>query len=330
MSGLDLPPTAQPHAIQVTTTGRLHLGFFDLNGGLGRRFGSIGLSLDQPLTAFTLRHADAFSASGPGSARALKLVQQLALAWQLPGGAAVHMQHCLPEHSGLGSGTQLALALGSALGQLHGRVITPLAIAEASGRGRRSGIGIGTFVQGGVIVDGGRNEHTRVPPVIARMAFPDDWRVLLILDQTASGIHGSAELEAFRRLPEFPAALAAELCRYVLMQALPALAEHDLAGFGSAIQALQQHTGDHFAAAQGGRYASARVAAVLDQLQQQGVHCFGQSSWGPTGFAIFASQAEAEAARLQLGQSAVDLAGLEFLVCRGRNQGAELRALYTA
>ncbi len=31
----------------VRCSARLHLGFFDLNGGLGRRFGSLGLSLDR-------------------------------------------------------------------------------------------------------------------------------------------------------------------------------------------------------------------------------------------------------------------------------------------
>ena len=33
-------------SVRVATTARLHLGFLDLNGGLGRRLGSIGLSID--------------------------------------------------------------------------------------------------------------------------------------------------------------------------------------------------------------------------------------------------------------------------------------------
>ena len=32
--------------VQVTTAARLHLGFLDLAGDLGRRFGSIGLAID--------------------------------------------------------------------------------------------------------------------------------------------------------------------------------------------------------------------------------------------------------------------------------------------
>ena len=40
--------------VQVTTAARLHLGFLDLAGDLGRRFGSIGLAID----AFETRVAE--------------------------------------------------------------------------------------------------------------------------------------------------------------------------------------------------------------------------------------------------------------------------------
>ena len=43
--------------IEVTAPARLHLGFLDLNGGLGRRFGSIGLAVDQPATRLTVARA---------------------------------------------------------------------------------------------------------------------------------------------------------------------------------------------------------------------------------------------------------------------------------
>ena len=79
---------------------------------------------------------------------------------------------------------------------------------------------------------------------------------------------------------------AADLCRLVLMQALPALAEADLAAFGDAITRLQERLGDYFAAAQGGRFASPRVAAALARLDRLGATGIGQSSWGPTGFAF--------------------------------------------
>ena len=71
------------------------------------------------------------------------------------------------------------------------------------------------------------------------------------------------------------------------MKALPALANCDIAAFGSAIKELQARLGDYFAPIQGGsRFSSPDVAAVLDLLESEGALGIGQSSWGPTGFAF--------------------------------------------
>ena len=59
-------------------------------------------------------------------------------------------------------------------------------------------------------------------------------------------------------------------------------------------EGLQQVVGDTFAPAQGGRFASSAVAEALAWLASEGVAGVGQSSWGPTGFAILASEGEAQ------------------------------------
>ena len=76
----------------------------------------------------------------------------------------------------------------------------------------------------------------------------------------------------------------------MLMQALPALVERDIEGFGDAIGELQRITGDYFSPAQGGRFSSRAVAEALAWLESQGIAGVGQSSWGPTGFAIMAGE----------------------------------------
>jgi predicted sugar kinase len=40
--------------VTVTVPARLHLGFVDLNGELGRRFGSLGIAIDTPRTRLSL------------------------------------------------------------------------------------------------------------------------------------------------------------------------------------------------------------------------------------------------------------------------------------
>ena len=104
--------------VSVTTSARLHMGFFDLNGNLGRHFGGIGLSLHNPVTALTIAAADKVSATGPVAERATKIAEQIMQSLSLCGGVHIELAQAIPEHSGLGSGTQLSLAIGMAISHL--------------------------------------------------------------------------------------------------------------------------------------------------------------------------------------------------------------------
>ena len=318
-------------SIKVTTAGRLHMGFFDLHGGLGRKFGSIGLSLSQPNLELIASHSGTLSVIGAEtiSSRAANIAKKLLSQLSLPGQISLEINQHIPEHAGLGSGTQLALAIGTAISQLHGLNLSTAEIAKLTGRGNRSGIGIAAFEHGGLLVDGGRispiKSKSRIPPLLARYDFPEHWRILLILDTAQPGIHGQEELTAFDQLPPFSEKLAAQLCRHVLMQAMPAIIEQDLLAFGLAIQALQAHVGDYFAPAQGGRYASQRVGDVLNHLEKSGVGCFGQSSWGPTGFAVFES-ADAANTHLQQLKTIFTDPALDWMICSGSNKGANVES----
>jgi len=318
--------------MKVQCSGRLHMGFFDLHGGIGRKFGSIGLSLDEPSLAIEAGAAERLNVTGapavPGTvlAKASAVAQQLLNRLDLAGSVDLHVSQHIPEHAGLGSGTQIALAVGAAISHLYQLDLNARQIAALAGRGRRSGIGIAAFDHGGLLIDGGRSlapDANPVPPLLARYLFPEDWTILLVFDATQPGIHGEQEKLGFNQLPVFPENLAAHLCRHVLMQAMPAIVERDLAAFGHAIQVLQQHVGDYFAPVQGGRYASPLVAGVLHYLQQAGVACFGQSSWGPTGFAVFENSATAEVFAQQLQAKFTDQA-LSWKLCKANNRGADL------
>jgi beta-ribofuranosylaminobenzene 5'-phosphate synthase len=316
------PTDTLTRGVCVSAPARLHMGFFDLNGGLGRRYGSIGLCLDRPMTELRAWRTDqGFTAEGPSATRAVSIASQLAQSLDIRQGMHMKLVQAIPEHAGLGAGTQMSLAVGLAMSRLYDLGLIVKDVAMLTQRGARSGIGLGTFAQGGVVIDGGRGTQTGVPPVIARADFPEAWRIILIFDSTGTGVHGEAEIAAFKSLPEFPAEAAAVLCRHVLMQALPALAEHDLPAFGTGIRELQARTGDHFAPVQGGRYASPRVAAVLNWLEARQVNCFGQSSWGPTGFAIFANEQQAQEYLQKLEQG---FGELKFVLCKGRNEGGIL------
>jgi len=146
--------------------------------------------------------------------------------------------------------------------------------------------------------------------------------VIVVLDPRTEGMHGRDEQAAFARLADFEAASAAEICRLVLIKALPALAEHDIGSFGDAIARLQEIAGDYFAPAQGGvPYASAAVARAMEELRRHGARGIGQSSWGPTGFA-FAADAKEARHLCDCTRENTAAHGLDIAICKGVNHGA--------
>ena len=323
-------PAPNPDRVEVTAPARLHFGFIDLHGGLGRCFGSLGLAIDRPQVRLSACRSKSAAVVGPDSERVGRVLRVLEQHYGIGCPVQVQIEEAIPPHCGLGSGTQIALAAAAAVCALAGRTVSLPELANGLQRGARSGVGCGVFESGGFVVDGGRGQAQAAPPVISRLPFPEKWRVVLLFDRQITGLHGEQEAAAFRNLPRFPERQAEHLARLVLMKLLPALAETNLREFGSALTELQQTIGDHFAPAQGGRYASGRVERALKHLAAHGAAAHGQSSWGPTGFAIFEGQQEAEAAVRQLAQDRDgDLAYPESIqIVRGCNHGMRLQPAF--
>jgi beta-RFAP synthase len=318
---------AHAGAVRVVAPARLHLGFLDLNGSLGRMFGSIGLAIDTPQTIVTVQRSRSFSGQGPDHERAIKTLRSFARSFALEGSYDVRISAAIPPHAGLGSGTQLALAVGAALMALEGIDADPLRLGESMNRGARSAIGMAAFERGGFIVDAGRGTHDSSPPVVVQTAFPAAWRALLIMDNRTAGVHGDAESEAFAALPPMPEATAAHVCRLVLLQLVPGLMETDIAAFGAALTEIQRIVGEHFAGAQGGSpWSSPAVGRVIEKLRAEGAYGIGQSSWGPTGFA-FAPTQEIAARLYDSCIGAARAEGLEILIAEGRNRGASIERI---
>lgn len=287
----------------VEAPSRLHLGFADLHGGLGRRFGGVGVALAEPRLELTAQAADAFAAQGPNGKssvdsndvgrRVRAAAERFLQTHPDTRTARFEVRRAIPEHCGFGSGTQTALAVGHALAQLNNLELSSRDLMRCMERGKRSGVGVSAFEHGGLIVDGGKRNNDCPPPLLARFALPADWRIVLITDDAALGVHGAAESGAFERLPRFSAGCAGYMSRIVLMGLLPSVAEGDFPSFADAVTRLQDCIGDYFSTVQGGRYASPRVGRVLEYLRERRVRGIGQSSWGPTGFMFAPSEAYA-------------------------------------
>ena len=290
---------------RVAAPSRLHFGLLSLpaagpdrwpgldgNPGLPvRLFGGVGLMADAPGLAVCVEPAAEWVASGPLADRALAFACRVV--GTLPTGERrpfrVTVEHAPAEHTGLGVGTQLGLAVAKAVAIEAGHPDWPTTeLAFRAGRGERSAIGIHGFDLGGLIVEGGKQPGEAVSPLVARMAFPADWAVVLFAPTGDTAWHGGRERQAFARATEAGPSPAETdvLCRLVLTGLLPALASTDLDAFGEALYEVNARAGDAFAPAQGGRYAGPAVAACVARLRAAGVAGVGQSSWGPTVFAV--------------------------------------------
>lgn len=309
-----------PKSVLVTAPARLHMGFLDLSGALGRNFGSIGVALNSPATRIEISKSNQKQIS---HLRVEKSVATFCAAFNVSPNLTVDVFEEIPAHVGLGSGTQMALAVGAGLNALYELNLSVREIAAVMDRGLRSGIGIGVFENGSLVVDGGRGENTVTPPMLARFEIPQNWRFILVFDKRGQGLHGSQEIEAFKNLPPFPRAEAEKLSYLLLMQALPAIAEKDLGRFGDVITHLQATVGKHFAPAQGGIFTSETVAQAMSFLAGQGAVAIGQTSWGPTGFCLVEND-EIAVHLIQKAQTFFANTPLEFKIVTARNHGGEV------
>lgn len=264
------------NACRVTTGSRLHMGLLSAPGS-ARSFGGVGLMIDEPAIVVCARRAEKWSATGPSSARALDVVRGFS---EQP--VDVTVEQCPPEHVGLGVGTQLALAAATAAAQVLG---IPTPSPTALGRGARSGLGVHGFRHGGFLIDGGKGPGTTLAPLISRHPFPDDWAILLVTPPGPRGLSGDRERAAFTQVGVDPAATEA-LCRLALLDMTPALLEHDLAAFGDALFEFNRRAGLLFQKSQGGPYGSPGAEEMIETLRRHGLRGAGQSSWGPTLFAV--------------------------------------------
>lgn len=274
--------------MRVTASARLHLGFLNLNGDTNkRRYGSIGVGIKGFATAVNISHSDRVDVCGADDEYVARLSQTVLDYFRIDSGVRVEVEEHIPRHQGLGSGTQMALAIGAAITGLYGINAGVDELATATGRGGRSGVGLGVFQHGGFIVDSGKSGVHRPPTLIFHHDFPEEWQFVLVMDEEARGISGEEEIEAFNSLPDMSPDASAEICQLVLMEMLPSIIENDCVRFGASVGRIQASIGEFFSTVQGGLFASDKVRQTLELLQENKATGIGQTSWGPTGFAVF-------------------------------------------
>ncbi|OPX64137.1 MULTISPECIES: beta-ribofuranosylaminobenzene 5'-phosphate synthase [unclassified Methanoregula] len=322
----------------VRTPSRIHVTLIDLHGGSGRVDGGIGITLDEPGVLLEAELAPALSVSGGDPAvqdRVRGIVMDVLRKLGAGGNVAITIRSFYPSHVGLGSGSQLALAVARAIAELHGRHLPVKELAKIVGRGGTSGIGTAAFEYGGFIVDGGHrfgaggektdfrpsaaSRGVSPPPVIARHDFPADWRILLAIPNVPAGASGGREVDIFRDNCPVPLDEVRQLSHEILMRMLPGIASRDLDLFGSSINAVQALGFKRVEIA----HQPPQVTGLPDILRNAGAAGAGLSSFGPAVYAVG-----------DTGMTAIEQAAQSFmnehsggttLITTARNSGAVVR-----
>jgi beta-RFAP synthase len=284
-------------AVHVRAPCRLHFGMFSFGHADRPQFGGVGMMIDPPAVDVDIATAASFTISGALAERARQFVELAAAAWQLPALPQCHIDVRAPsDHVGLGVGTQLGLAIAAGLRRwLRLPEFSIEALAKAVGRANRSAVGTYGFQQGGLIVDAGITPERTTDRLKRRLEIPADWRIVLVRAEHQRGLAGAHEADAFARLPPVPEHITRELWRITEREMLPALERSDCDAFGEAVYQFGRLAGECFAPIQGGPFADAGIARLVKRIRDHGIRGVGQSSWGPTVFAICSSQAVAQA-----------------------------------
>jgi beta-RFAP synthase len=265
--------------------------------------------IQTPRLRLTIREAPGLEAAGPRRRPALRAAR---LAWTNdpacpdPAGeprCRIEVCEAPPQHVGLGTGTQLAMAVAAGLNVFFDRpALDAASLARRVGRGQRSAIGLYGFFEGGLLMEGGKTPSEEVSPLVGRVELPEAWRFVLVRPRGQRGLSGVAEQRAFARLPPVPAELTAALRREAAEVLLPAAAAGRFDEFSESLYRFGYEAGLSFAARQGGAFAGPRLTALVQSIRDLGVRGVGQSSWGPTLYVLLPSSDAAAEFLLRLRQ----------------------------
>ncbi len=316
------------------------------------------MMVDKPSVIVKVCPANQWSAQGPAARRAMAWARKALAIFQPHSSCAFHLEVIASPtpHTGLGTGTQLALAIAKAIrtacdlpdlrraadsnvpspppaqrnsggeGRVRGGKFLSAArltlpeLALAMGRGRRSAIGSYGFQSGGLILETGHDATGNLGKLQQRISVPTDWRIILITPRAEHGCHGRLESEAFAQLGTMSQTTSNRLLELATCRILPAALRNDPATFDQAVYQYGLLAGECFTPVQGGPFASTATTRRVEALRHLGIHGVGQSSWGPTLFAFLRN--DSPGALIAKLTPMPEFAGCDFLATGPDNRGA--------
>lgn len=290
----------------IKTPSRLHFTLIDLNGSYGRSDGGIGLTIQKP--SFTLygetsekgitvdfdEKINTESIKGECIKKINLAAEKVIKQFNIDNGFYFKVMEAYPDHSGLGSGTQIGLATSKLITESYGYDVGGWELGKIIGRGGTSGIGIFSFDNGGFIVDGGHNlkekgtflpsavSPAKPPQLIGRYDFPEEWDVLVAILNHNKPITGDTEIDIFQKYCPVPKGEVEQLSHLIFMNLIPFLLEKDLPAFGDVINKIQTKGFKKVEI----NLQSLMLRDLMNKIREFGAYGVGMSSFGPAVYTI--------------------------------------------
>ena len=329
--------------IRVTTPCRIHLSLIDENGYTGRVDGGIGLMLDRPNVIFeATNRAEEFKIEAHRYYReSIEVINEQASkifkAFNISNkNFHFNLKRYFPSHVGLGSKTQLSLAIAVAITKLKNINDTSLIdLTKLVNRGGTSGIGWRGFEKGGFIVDAGhefgkgKEKETFLPSsaskeadpalTILRYPVPEHWRFVLVIPNVKKGAYGDEEISIFQSHAPIPKVEVNEVSHQILMKIVPGIIKKDLECFGEGLMRVQNIGFKKIEIS----LQHEIVKKTLAFFKEYGVKAFGMSSFGPSVIGIVESDEEANKLLKDVQMRLSSIVGHIYL-CKPDNNGAKI------
>jgi beta-ribofuranosylaminobenzene 5'-phosphate synthase len=322
--------------LRLKTPSRLHFGLIDLNGSLGRIDGGMGVALQSPGWEIEACANSAFEIKGESTELGRELLTRLrSQKEEISTAVSIAITKSIPQHVGLGSKTQLSLAIAAAVARFNGWEIDVQALARLMGRGGTSGVGVAAFSGGGCVLDGGHSfgrcgektgylpssaSNAHPPPVLVQVPVPSEWRFVVALPRVRQGASGTTEMEIFQRNCPISDEETNLISRIILMKCLPSILEGNVHNFGQGLLSLTQLGFKRLEVDLQHRV----VRELIELCMTNGGSGAGMSSFGPATFALAANDQKAEEVRQAWLKRLKSSVGGDVWITAPNNTGAEI------
>lgn len=291
----------------IKTPSRLHMSLIDLNCSYGRMDGGIGLTLSEPNFIIESEEIEkGISLEFPKSihneeifkeydSKIKSTAEQILQHFNIDSGFNFKIHSAYAPHLGLGSGTQIKLAIAKLITESINKPLTAIELSALVGRGGTSGVGTFCYEHGGFVIDGGHSlkekdknlpyseSNANPPQLIGKYDFPEEWTVLVAIPKIEHSVSGMKEVDIFETYCPVPKRDVEQVSHIILMNMIPFLLEKDIVGFGKSIDEIQKRGFKKVEV----DLQPDTTTNLMQFMRDAGAYGVGMSSFGPAIYTVF-------------------------------------------